>query len=452
MFVKLSARGAAGAAVLLVLTSVLTVAGTQARQPRSPGGYFRPVHFHHLHQRFGDLFGLGTYIAVRSPFLYRPALNRVKTTGIDWVREEFTAEKLHHGTNAPYEWWRWDRVVNAEKSRGMHILGLLDYNNTFDLGHDHAVMPHAHIKRLIADFVKYVTAIVTHYRNKIYAWQIWNEPDLGEFWKPYPRPKDYASLLTASYWAIRKANRWAQVIVGGPSGRDPNRMEFLRNVVKDGAKFDALSMQPYTDFPNQEFLNNIYALKKFHRPIWFTEMGWAGQAGCGACGTPSLQASRLATLYFASAVSGISKVFWYDLRDDGVRRNYEDHFGLLEWNLKAKPAYVAFDVALHYLNQATLVGVDHVYHGLTLYKLRKKNRTYFAAWNNSPFQVGGIYFRWRSKPVAEYNQTGNPVSFSRSHVLRLVLAPYSIGYMVPHGNRPPLWAPRGLNIPPGHTR
>jgi hypothetical protein len=438
--------------VLVTVTSTVTATGTLARRGHPPRPVLDRVHFVHRYAQTGDIFGIGTYIAQRYPNLYRESLTRVQETGVDWVREEFTASHFHHATNEPYHFGIYDRVIDAEHQRGMHILGLLDYNNTFAYGPDHAVMAHRHIARITADFIKYVTAVVSHYRHEVYAWQVWNEPDLGEFWKPFPFASDYARLLSESYVAIKRANPYAQVIMGGPSGRDPSRMKFIRRVVGDGARFDAISMQPYTDYPDQNFLNDISALQAFHRPIWFTEMGWAGQVGCQPCGWASQQAERLSTTYFISAISGIRKVFWYDFRDDGVRPEFPDHFGLVEWNLEAKSAYLAFQISLNYLNSATIVGVAHVTSGLVIYKFRKGSHTYFVAWNNSVYAFNGLRMKWWQDRVVAYDYQGQQFSEStRSHVLSLSLAPESVAYLAPRSFPPPLWTPPGLPIPPGHT-
>lgn len=440
-------------AVAFVIASLLAVQseGASAKSHKThkhiPGYALKFKRWNHS---IGDMYGVGTYMAERYPTQYVPAVNRVKETGANWVREEFTASNLHHEANAPYHFARWDRVIDDEVHHGFHVLGLLDYNNTFKFGHDHAIMAHRHIKQYIADFVKYVTSVVTHYKHRIYAWQVWNEPDLGEFWKPYPYASDYAHLMTASYKAIKKANPWAQVVLGGPSGRDPSRLRFLHRVVAAGAKFDVLSIQPYTNFPGQNLVTNISKLKTFKKPIWFTEMGWAGQPGCQPCGWANSQASRLATTYLVSAVSGIRKVFWYDFRDDGIEPQFPDHFGLLEWNFGGKMAYVAYEVGVHYLNNATVVGVDHLHAGLTIYKLRRHSHHYFVAWNNSSRPVS-VKMRWFNPPVNAFNYEGKSVARSRSHVLQLRLDGMSINYISSWGFRSSRWWPPALRIPPGHS-
>jgi len=67
------------------------------------------------------------------------SLYRIHLTGIDWVREEFTASHLYSAAQVPYHFGPCDRVVSRELGNHLHIVGLLDYNNTFN-GQDHVSM------------------------------------------------------------------------------------------------------------------------------------------------------------------------------------------------------------------------------------------------------------------------------------------------------------------------
>ncbi|HEV3311398.1 MAG TPA: glycosyl hydrolase 53 family protein, partial [Chloroflexota bacterium] len=332
---------------LLVLAWVLAAGASSSAFASSPGSTnpTMRVQFIHMNQHLSDMYGLGTYIGLRYPDLSGPSLERLRMTGVDWVREEFTASDLHHSVSAPLQFQNDDRVINQERRDGLHILGLLDYNNTFN-GESHTNMPHRDIQRLTRDFVAYVSATVRHYRNQIYYWQVWNEPDLHEFWGPETYAQDYAYLLRQAYGAIKQANPQAKVLIGGPSGRDPHGMHFLKRVIQFGGKFDIMSAQPYTTEPGPDFGLTLQKLRAFHKPVWVTEMGWAGEAYCGPCGSPWDQAARLTTAYFIAAIDGIDRMFWYDFRDDGLGPNFPDHFGLVEWNLAAKPAYFSFETSL----------------------------------------------------------------------------------------------------------
>jgi hypothetical protein len=394
-----------------------------------------PVHtvvFRHDHGNTGDLFGLGTYIAQRYPGLVGPALRRAQKTGSDWVREEFTANKLHHATNAAYWWKPFDRVVARERKLGFHILGLLDYNNTWN-GQPHSDMPHRKMAILITDYVKYVTAIVKHYRGQINYWQVWNEPDLHHFWGPHANARDYARLLTASYHAIKSANPHAEVVLGGPSDSAPHPLAFINHVVRAGGKFDIVSIQPYMATPGQTLLRQIAKLKRYRKPVWFTEIGWAGEDWCAEiCGEEAPQAGRLARLYFAAAFTGVERVFWYDFRDDGTGSDFEDHFGLLQHNFGWKPAYSAYSLSSFFLNRATVLGRAVVTGDVYGLQVKTHHRKALAFWNNSTSSVA-LRVTW-GKGGSLITSSGLVTTIPTSHKkATITLPPTSVYYVAPKG-------------------
>ncbi len=379
----------------------------------------------------------------RYPDLSQPAVYRAWRTGVDWVREEFTADRLHRYTRGTYHWARYDRVVYKERHAGFHILGLLDYNNTWD-GRDHAYMPHYLMPKLISDFAQYVYAIVRHYRGVIQDWQIWNEPDLHQFWHPYPNPVDYAHLLARAYEAVKQANPNATVVLGGPSGADPHPLTFIHDVAAAGGKFDVVSVQPYEDVPDLRLLSEVRALKAYRKPIWFTEMGWAGETSCeNVCGTEGSQADRLARLYVVAAYAGVQRVFWYDLRDDGTGALFEDHFGLLEHDFAAKPAYVAYEVSLYYLNRAWLGGVDVLGPQVFAFQLWNHGHRFVVIWNN---QLTSYRLRipWRDGPARVLNWSGQQVGGDYRGVVGLTVYPRSILYIAPDHMVPAIARPGAI--------
>ncbi len=412
------------------------------------------LHFRWQYRHLSDLYGLGTYIAQRYPDEIGPSMYRIRRTGVHWVREEFTASDLHHHPNGPLHFAVYDRVIDHELHNHLHVLGLLDYNNTFD-GLDHTYMPHADIVQFAADFVRYAVAVVEHYKNKISDWQIWNEPDLSEFWKPHPSAPDYAYLLKQLYPAIKQVQPNAKILLGGPSGRDPHPFRFLWRVVRAHAPFDILTIQPYADLPDMRLADQIQRLRKFHEPIWFTEIGWAGQVGCEPCGDAVYQARRLATMYLISAVEGIQRVFWYDFRDDGLGLSFPDHFGLVEWNFKGKAAYRAFEVSLALLDRANLLGWTSVGSGIRLYRFKtyRTHRLFFVAWNTTDSEATTTV-RWpkRHQVLHILDDTGSSLGWRRGLYLHLWMQPVSVEYLLASRVRIPGFDPQGLKIAPGHTR
>lgn len=43
----------------------------------------------------------------------------------------------------------------------------------------------------------FVSDVVSRYRGHVAQYEMWNEPNISEFWKPSPSPTDYAALLRA---------------------------------------------------------------------------------------------------------------------------------------------------------------------------------------------------------------------------------------------------------------
>jgi hypothetical protein len=409
-----------------------------------------PLKFDWREQAFGDFYGLGSYIAQRYPAEAAPALKRIKATGDHWLREEFTAARMHSGTALPYHFASYDRVINSETAKGFQILGLLDYNNTWN-GLDHTWMPHRNMATMIKDYLGFVRAVVSHYRKSITNWQIWNEPDLRIFWRPNPIAGDYANLLRQSYAAIKAINPKAQVIIGGPSDADPHAVRFIQRVYKEGGKFDGVAIQPYTPIPGVTLWSQIHQLQAFHKPVWITEIGWAGQKGCFVCGGAQFQARRMATLYLVSALAGVKHLFWYDFRDDGIRATWADHFGLVEYDFAGKAAYRSYELGLYLLNGAILTGVDHVTSTLSIYRVWSQHHTWYVAWNaQHTWQTVNV--AWTGHAVVALDATGDRVGRNHPGLLRLSVPPDAIQYVLPVAMTPPLSLPKGIPVPPGHTR
>lgn len=67
----------------------------------------------------------------------------------------------------------------------------------------------------LADWRAYVRAVVTRYRGRIAAYQVWNEPQLKEFWQPYARI-DILARMTSHVQSIVRAHDPAAKVVGAP--------------------------------------------------------------------------------------------------------------------------------------------------------------------------------------------------------------------------------------------
>jgi hypothetical protein len=271
--------------------------------------------------------------------------------------------------------------VDRERAAGLQVLGLLDYSNSWGY-RTHATMPHRAMDRLSAEFARYVRAVVRHFRGRISHWEIWNEPNIRTFWRPRPDPGDYALLLSRAYRAIKRVDPRATVVMGGMSGVD---LYFLDAVAARTNAFDAIAVHPYRVVPEDQLLRQIAALRTFHRPLWFTEIGWAASKRCPLCTDEETQAEDLVRFYTLAAAAGVRHIFWYDLRDDlHVPSNPEGHFGLLHRNLAGKPAFAAFRVLSHALAGARFLSADILDRsGVYALRFQSSRGTVAVLWNTS---------------------------------------------------------------------
>ena len=125
----------------------------------------------------------------------------------------------------------------------------------------------------------------------IRAWQIWNEMNSSDFWKPRPNVTDYANLMIAGGRAVHAVDRGAQVILGGMFG-EPNEggkitisgWDFLARLYENEhapTAFDGIAVHPYGHTLKQvdaTIRRWRRALRDSGAPaerIWVTEIGWA---------------------------------------------------------------------------------------------------------------------------------------------------------------------------------
>ena len=192
---------------------------------------------------------------------------------------------------------RWvdpDNIVNAFGDQELKILmrihGTPEWARPTDTHFSHPPTN-------VADFAAFMTAVVTRYKGKVAAYEIWNEPNLTYEWGYLePDPAGYTELLKAAYKAVKAVDPDALVISGGVASTGNGSetamgdLEFLQGMYQAGAKgyFDALGSHPYAyglspeaSHPDGLSLDRVVAQHDLMlangdnlTPIWITELGW----------------------------------------------------------------------------------------------------------------------------------------------------------------------------------
>lgn len=169
----------------------------------------------------------------------------VKTVriGIPWAGVEQVQGQLN--------WTDADKLVNAAVSKNMAILVAINSTPAWAVAPNNPpiVSPPASM----AAFADFCAKVAQRYKGKISAYEVWNEPNGVQFWRPAPDAAAYTSMLKAAYPKIKAVDSGVTVI-GGVLGAVAdlgtsliNPVTFLNQMYAAGAKnnFDAVSFHPY---------------------------------------------------------------------------------------------------------------------------------------------------------------------------------------------------------------
>ncbi len=233
--------------------------------------------------RLASLFLACAAIAVAAPAAAAPrelGLNIHQSTDVGpavtqaanlkWVRIDvnwFDAEK----SKGVYDWTILDQVVDAAKNRGLSVLAVLAYTPAW------ASQANVDGKETLNDVPKagtypaFVTAAVTHFAGRVTHYEIWNEPNLGQFFEG--TPKDYTDLvLVPGADAVHAACPSCKVVAPGLASLAVSKYdEWLdASLVAAMPKIDIVSGHVYAGFPQDGAAgtsDNFYNRLEKHRII-----------------------------------------------------------------------------------------------------------------------------------------------------------------------------------------
>jgi hypothetical protein len=300
------------------------------------------------------------------------AVAHYKALGVRWVRFDFDWSVIQPDNSQPYRLERFDTVVRRLSEAGISVLGILTYTPAWASGHKASkFFPPLDV----ADYAAFAGHMAAHFGPLgVHAWEIWNEPNLGQLWMPAPDPRAYAALLRAAYRAIHEADRDAIVVSGGlaqpgNSAGSMSALDFLQAIYDNGAGpyLDAVGNHPYMlpAMPGDEGPNNwrkMYAGSQSMRAvmarhdngdkrIWITEFGAPthGKDSYDTVITEDQQARMLAQAYrLVRTYSWAGPLFWYNLRDFceyDTSKTAECYYGILRQDGTPKPAAQAYSAA-----------------------------------------------------------------------------------------------------------
>jgi hypothetical protein len=310
----------------------------------------------------------GNELYALSPDQLAATVRTYQQLGVQWVRFDFDWSVIQPSPRG----WNFDghdRAVAALRSAGIQVLGILDYTPGWaNGGQASKYYPPTSNKA----FAKFAATVAARYAPQgVHAWEIWNEPNLAQFWAPAADASAYTALLKEAAVAIRRQDPRAFIVSGGLAQPDTSAtsisaLQFVQWMYASGARgsFDALGDHPYTAplLPNDpnayawqvmastpmSLLSVMAANGDGDKRIWITEYGapTSGTSPYGTVVSETTQATMVTQSLRAAAAAGwAGPVFWYNLQDwapYSPSASSEAFFGLLRADGSAKPGFDAY--------------------------------------------------------------------------------------------------------------
>src|SRR6478672_11185051 len=218
--------------------------------------------------------------------------------GVGIVRQPFDWSRVERSPG-DYDFSAYDDYVAKAATAGMSVLPILsrppDFRSSRPPGSTSRAMYPPASNTAFADFAG---AAVRRYGPAgsfwsshpdvpflpIHAWQVWNEPNIPNWWRSGVDAKSYVALLRAGADAIRAADPGAEVVAAGlpNSNLGVPFLTYLRRMYRAGAKglFDTLAIHPYS-----RDVSGLLGLAESARAVmnaygdrsrlWIPEFGWS---------------------------------------------------------------------------------------------------------------------------------------------------------------------------------
>lgn len=259
----------------------------------------------------------------------------IQDANIAWARCDFSWRSVEGPSKGAFNWAVTDDAVAQANARGLHIYAGLGYSPTWASAGGNSYDPPANLQ----DWYDYVFASVSRYKDSIHYWELWNEPNLKQFWNG--TQGQYINLLKIGADAAHAADPDCMVLAPELSSAG-SASSWMTNVLQQaGDKIDIISYHQYDggDIPSGRLAgidsmhNAIVAAGYANKPIWITESGWASD---------NIGEQKQAD-YLVAMLDGISarpwwkKFFWYQIWEGST-----DRAGLLYQNETPKPSWYAY--------------------------------------------------------------------------------------------------------------
>lgn len=184
-------------------------------------------------------------------------LDLIAEAGFKFIRMDLTWSGIEREKGVyNFERTGYDALTEACAKQGIRVLYILDYSNRL-YESDRSVRTEQGRKA----FAAFAEAAAKRYAGKNILWEIWNEPNIRQFWTPQPSVDDYCRLVEETAPLVRRADPTGLIVAPATSGIP---LAWLEQCFKQGLldHIDVLSVHPYRSKPPETVIADYTALRE----------------------------------------------------------------------------------------------------------------------------------------------------------------------------------------------
>jgi hypothetical protein len=306
--VPLSARRARAALALVAVTALAAVillggaspAHARAHRTGVPQGFvgmdidgplFNPTNVLDLNNQMSSMVGNGVE-SVRVAFNWAAAQPYATWSQ---VPADARSQFVNGPSGRPISYAASDQVVGDAARHGLNVLPTLLYTPGWDAAGNRAGFS---IPRRDAPYAEFAGAMVRRYgphgsfwsqnpsipRRPIHMWQVWNEPNIAQYWRQ-PFARSYVGLLRLAHQAIKQADHSAKVVLAALTNLAWHSLGQIYAVKGARGLFDVVSVNGFTSKPAEVILylrlmrHAMDRYKDVSKPLIATELSWPSARG-----------------------------------------------------------------------------------------------------------------------------------------------------------------------------
>lgn len=288
---------------------------------------------------------------MREPEVREQSFAALEAAGVRTARVDLRWHAIEGRMKGFYDWAEFDTIHASARRHGVSLLPVVAFTPSWANRSGEYWAPPSNPD----DFRDFLAAALERYPD-IEAWEIWNEPNMGLFWRPQPDVGGFVALLRAADAARDRTGSDAKIVSGGLSSTGEDPFRWFDEMARLGAfdHVDGFGIHPYgrtaPDAPRAfflklpEFRRRLEAIGKPGVGVWATEYSTPNTSADSSYGAPVSADEQALNVGRAHALAAnwpwLENLSWHELQDgcdDGA--DPECRFGLLGSDLKPKPAY-----------------------------------------------------------------------------------------------------------------